>query len=329
MAYSDSQLRGALLEELVLFMLRRSGYRAIEKALGDPNLKDGKSGLEVAGRGAWHQIDALAEFFFQAPFSNLQRLVVEAKCYKDAVGLEVIRNAVGVNKDISEAWVTRGVGGNITRARYHYVSAVFSSSGYSKNAQDYAFAQDVYLLSLREIPSVRPAIEVLEVLSLEGNDDRPSLSEIRKYVRSKLRGGVASLEKEEIADRLAPFILATRDCGIGLVIMLGQQFPVFVVAEDNLTLRTLGQAGQIRIHKRGPEWYIAEANGNRLFSFDVPVELYRRYRDQDVSRRRANVDMKNDVFKNIYVFYEYEGTHRLVKLEMDEDWIKSLEREID
>ena len=132
MAYSDNQLRGALLEELILFMLRCTGYRTIEKALGDPNVKSWfTQGWRWQGRGAWHQIDALAEFFYQAPFSNPQRLVIEAKCYKSAVGLGVVRNAVGVNKDISEAWVTRGMGGKITRARYHYVPAVFSSSGYS------------------------------------------------------------------------------------------------------------------------------------------------------------------------------------------------------
>lgn len=328
MAYSDSQLRGALLEELILFMLRRSGYRTIEKALGDPNLKDGRSGLEVAGRGAWHQIDALAEFFFQAPFSNPQRLVVEAKCYYDAVGLDVIRNAVGVNKDISEAWATRGMGGKILRARYHYVPAVFSSSGYSKNAQDYAFAQDVYLLSLREIPSVRPAIEALEVLSLEDQDDRPALASVRKYVRSCLRGEGEYIDHDELVEAFEPFIEAALNSGIGLVIMLGQQFPVFLVAENELTLRTLGQVNQIRIRKERQEWYIADPDGNKLFSFDVPVELYRKYRDQDISRRQANVNMKNDVFKKIYVFYEYEGQHRLVNLELDEDWIESLEREI-
>lgn len=329
--YSDSQLRGALLEELILYMLRRSGYRTIEKALGDPNLNDGHSGLEVAGRGAWHQIDALAEFFFQTPFSNPQRLVIEAKCYKDAVGLGVIRNAVGVNKDISEAWATRGMGGKISRARFHYVPAVFSSSGFSKKAQDYAFAQDVYLLSLRDIPSVSPAITELDRMSLVEKEDRPALSSVRSYVRSRLRGEVVDMDDVEIAGSLEPFLNAALYAGVGLVVMLGKQFPIFLVAEDESAFRTLAlnQANRIRIRKQHGQWFIANVNNIRLFSFDVPTELYRQYRDQDVSRRQANVDMKNDAFKEMYIFYEYEGEFRLVHMVLDEDWVQSLQREID
>ena len=166
------------------------------------------------------------------------------------------------------------------------------------------------------------------------------LSEVRKYIRSRLRDRNGYFEDEELIESLEPFIAAAQDAGIGLIITLGQQFPIFLVAENEGILRALNQTTRIRVHKRGGEWYISDQYENRLFSFDVPLELYRRYREQDDSRRRAleelavdprqaNINMKNDVFKKIYVFYEYEGQHRLVNLELDEDWIASLEREIE
>lgn len=86
MAYSDEQLRGALLEEALLCILRSSGYQAIIGKGRDNTLKEGKSGLEVMGRGAWHQIDAIADFMLTPPFCNPQRLLIEAKfCEKKLV----------------------------------------------------------------------------------------------------------------------------------------------------------------------------------------------------------------------------------------------------
>ena len=192
--------------------------------------------------------------------------------------------------------------------------------GILKNAQDYAFAQDVYLLSLREIPSVRPAIEALEALTLEDRDNKPKLSAVRKYVRSRLRGAEGYID-DELIEALEPFIETALNSGVGLVIMIGQQFPVFLVAKDEFVLHTLGQAKKISIRKYGRQWYMADVNGERLFSFDVPSVLYRKYRDQDGFRRRAKANINSDVFKKVYVFYEYEGNHRLATLELDEDWI--------
>jgi len=62
------------------------------------------------------------------PFSNPQRLLVEAKSYSKKIGLETIRNAVGVAKDVSECWFV-GHPGGLARRRYHYQYAIFSLIG--------------------------------------------------------------------------------------------------------------------------------------------------------------------------------------------------------
>jgi hypothetical protein len=67
------QVRGMLLEEAALFLLRVNGYRpvwAIHPKNFDPTLQKGKSGLEVKGRGGVHQIDAIADFVVTQPFSE-------------------------------------------------------------------------------------------------------------------------------------------------------------------------------------------------------------------------------------------------------------------
>ena len=62
-----------LLEEAILYILSKTGYSPIFKKNGDPSLNDGSSGLEVLGRGARHQIDAVADFLYTPPFCNQQR----------------------------------------------------------------------------------------------------------------------------------------------------------------------------------------------------------------------------------------------------------------
>jgi hypothetical protein len=136
-----------LLEEAVLYLLRHSGYKAVHVAADDFSLVDGHSGLEVKGRGSKHQIDAIADYLIPQPFAHPQRLLVEAKHYNHDIGLTVIRNAVGVLKDVNEFWVP-SVKSTTPIKRYHYQYAVVSGTNFTSNSQKYAFAQDIYLIPL-------------------------------------------------------------------------------------------------------------------------------------------------------------------------------------
>lgn len=62
-------LRGYLLEEVLAWLLKTSGYELL--AVGDDSpdvLGQTNHGLVVRGRGAWHQADALGEFRHVPPF---------------------------------------------------------------------------------------------------------------------------------------------------------------------------------------------------------------------------------------------------------------------
>ncbi|ELS55817.1 hypothetical protein STVIR_3162 [Streptomyces viridochromogenes Tue57] len=77
-------MRGYLLEEVLAWLLRSSGFEVLT-ADDDKDkepwkvLKEDKNGLLVRGRGAWHQVDALGQFRYVPPFSLPVRLFVEAK----------------------------------------------------------------------------------------------------------------------------------------------------------------------------------------------------------------------------------------------------------
>jgi len=100
----STHVRGVLLEEVVLHLLKIVGYRVIDVKSKAEGTRKGKSGLEVIGRGEKHQIDALAAFDYTPAFMYPLRLIVEAKCYKRSspIKIDIVRNSVGVLKDINE-----------------------------------------------------------------------------------------------------------------------------------------------------------------------------------------------------------------------------------
>ncbi|HYU72332.1 MAG TPA: hypothetical protein VEL31_06600 [Ktedonobacteraceae bacterium] len=119
------QLTGMLLEEAVLYLLEASGYTPVTEILNDPTLRQGRNGLEVQGRGGKHQIDAIADFAIQQPFMHPLRLLVEAKFQRDPVGIEVMRNAVGVLQDVDKYWDYERR--QEIESRYSYQYAVLSA----------------------------------------------------------------------------------------------------------------------------------------------------------------------------------------------------------
>lgn len=144
---AEATLRGYLLEEVLAWMLRGSGYRLLADESQDPDeLRMAGNGLCVRGRGADHQVDVLGEFAFTPAFSLPIRLFLEAKFTQQPCRLSVVRNAHGVIHDINENF-THGPGHRL-RKRYRYVYALFSTSGFTRDAQDFALAQQISLVDL-------------------------------------------------------------------------------------------------------------------------------------------------------------------------------------
>lgn len=186
---SPGQLAGYLLEEILAWMLRSSGYRLLTKSSDDPvELDCGGNGLRVRGRGAQHQADVLGELLYVPPFSLPLRMFVEAKCYRsERVGLGEVRNAHGVIHDVNQNWATQSRSRQ-PRQRYHYLYSMFSTSGFTSAAQEYAQAHQIVLvdLSTPAFRSLRNAVRdsarrLIEAWS-NANDDFPTA-----WLRAELR----------------------------------------------------------------------------------------------------------------------------------------------
>ncbi|MFE5125683.1 MULTISPECIES: hypothetical protein [unclassified Streptomyces] len=198
----EAALRGYLLEEVLAWLLRSSGFEALT-AQDDQDkppwkvLEERKHGLVVRGRGAWHQADALGQFRYVPPFSLPVRLFVEAKYLTSKpVELPTVRNGHGVIHDVNEGVTTTLVatsGPRRPRTRYRYNYAIFSTTGFSKESQDYALAHQISLidLSMPDFKKLRDLVKTTaETLHAEMQatpaPQRPRVYEIRKYLRGPL-----------------------------------------------------------------------------------------------------------------------------------------------
>lgn len=321
------QIAGAVLEEAILSVLVAAGYRSLDTTLGDPTIVDTAPRFTVKGRGTSHQIDAIADPCYSLPFSNPARLLIEAKAYSQdrRVGLPVVRNALGTMRDLMEFWTT-GPEERGGMQRYHYRYAVFATSDFTRGAQEFAFAQDIYLLPLRRSAFFAPVVDATDAIrehfedSEEAWDGSISLTEYRENVRAALREGDPTSAPEEMRQ----LVHASSQVRAGVIGMAVRRFPLFLVPQDPEVLRHLESRETVRI-KRGKEGWLIQRKGEDLFSFDLPEELFLMYSQEGEVRPLAAVDMKLGALSRIDVIL---GTGRevprLIQLEGDVEWLQEI-----
>lgn len=156
---NKQQVKGYLLEIVLSKLIEVNGYEIITEnnipyehgvPYGEEEIVSKHNGLNVRGRGGYHQFDTLGTFKITPPFVYPLRLFVEAKCYASIkVGIDRVRMGVGILNDINTNYATVGLNTeqlSIKRYQYHY--AIFSTSGFSKPAQRYAIAHKIHLIDL-------------------------------------------------------------------------------------------------------------------------------------------------------------------------------------
>jgi len=323
------QLRGLLLEEAILALLNASGYKTVEYDPGDPTLSTCSAGLEVSGRGCRHQIDAVADFLAAHPFSHAQRLLVEGKFLDRGrkVGLSVIRNAVGVLTDVGQFWQSRS--GEIPQARYHYQYAVFSAAGFSEPSQRYAFAHDIYLFPLGDIAGLQPlldSIRVVEPQDFASPTPGVRLGEIRSTIRQRFAPGTPQRRDAEVtlSNRALAFVSAVGDVRGAFVGVIARQFPILLLPTPTGTA-WLAAPKVARIRPSDKAWEVQTPDGERLFSFDLPLELFRLYMASGRITPSAAVHLKSHYLNDLQVFQRAGERVRIVSLALDDSWLDSLQ----
>ncbi|WP_158608031.1 restriction endonuclease [Nocardia panacis] len=211
MAIKVETVRGYVLEELLARLLQDNGYRLLVAADQDREaLKDSGRGLLVRGRGTDHQVDVLGELDRPLPFSLPLRLFVEAKHRSDRTGIEFARNAYGTIRDVNEYYGTQTPGAyHIPMKRYQYQYALFSASGFTKPAQEYALAQQISLIDLSNpgfdallAAADDIATRIVDLAAQVGLASLP-LNQVRHALRHALGTWPANVDDEDFPDLAA------------------------------------------------------------------------------------------------------------------------------
>jgi Restriction endonuclease len=338
---NHDQLAGMLLEEAVLCLLEASGYTPVTEILHDSTLHLGRNGLEVQGRGGRHQIDAIADFAVQQPFIHPQRLLVEAKCQRDPIGIEVMRNAVGVLQDVDKYWDYERR--QEIESRYSYQYAVLSASDFTDNAKTYALVHGIYLIPLEGLPFIRPILEELKKLpcSRTGNFVNQQrfrqalllfhLPDLRRAVRSAIRDGdmtsISQIVDGPMLDHLIRFCNACRQLNKPLLAIIARRFPVFLIPEQGTNLEEIYNCN-IEIHWYDTTWYIQLPNHQRFF-FSLPTTILKQYLSEEnvLSELRA-LDLKADYFSKVQVMTKKRDQVRIVTWNLDMWWLDSVRSQV-
>ena len=162
---SQKGLRGYILEEVLAYLIKNTGYSLLVDQSQDPcELKNKSNGLVVKGRGGWHQADVLGELAWIPAFTFPIRLFVDAKYRQQKTGISSVRTAIGILSDINQ---NLNLSDQIVLTkRFSYNYALFSATGFSRDAVNMAIAHGISLVDLKG-PDFAPILNQIDRVSTD------------------------------------------------------------------------------------------------------------------------------------------------------------------
>lgn len=339
---TNALIRGMLLEESALHLLRCSGYTPVTGVGNDPTLLQRSAGLCVKGRGENHQIDAIGDYRVQQPFTNPSRLLLEAKFKNKSAGIGIVRNAVGVLKDVSEHWATGGPCARLPR--YHYQYAILASSGFTAPAQRYAVAQDVYLIPFEKNRFFQPVLQAIrrvtaqdvDVATTDGEEDADEgtpLARLRRRVRSALQDSydqrVLAYEGTLFTEHIRAVLDAVLRLRFSLLAVAMGRIPLVLTPAGGVDIADFEGVIDVRIYWNDEGWWLTKpphGEGDVLFSFDLPRALFNHYAEQNNLSSVRALDLKENELALIDAVIVEGNTIRLVRFRLQPGWIETLRR---
>ena len=343
MRISRESLRGYILEEVLAYLIRTTGYELLVDPKQDPRELDRRgSGLVVKGRGAVHQVDVLGELKWIPAFTFPLRLIVEAKFRKNKTGIDVVRNAVSVVLDVNQ-------NNSPTREqktffpKYQYVYAIFSTSGFTKPAMDLAIAHQISLIDLSgsEYAQLRDAIKraASNILGEIGSGIEINREQLVSRLRNTLRKELGTFPEFDVSDNI--FLELPDDYREYLdpIISVAKEYkelfvgmatgPFMLLLKSNNPDRFLNFAKQKPSHRvimtwsysddRGRVWKIRPADEPNKYelSFKLPERLYKWIFDTEKERKERAKYIKQEYLSNITIYRYEHGNDYLFRLQFD------------
>ena len=166
---TKSGFKGVMFEIFCRYLLEESGYTLIPHD-GEKVFYTSPTSTQIIkleGRGSKHQIDLPYDYNYFIPMINPIRIIGEVKFYQDRkkIGLSKMRDFFGVVEDIKENYFFAR-SKRLPPAEYRKTEQglFISANGFSPNAQKFAMAHNIKLLSIDNniiINSIKQIIDEL------------------------------------------------------------------------------------------------------------------------------------------------------------------------
>lgn len=304
----STKTRGKVLEELVQYFLKKQGYKVISPEDDHPGITEKNGELRLQGRGSSHQIDALGQADFTIPFVYPIRILSEAKCWNSKTpGLKVVRNYIAVLKDISENYFIQD-NGNLTQKMQHRhtdCAAIFSTNGFTKDAQQCAYAHGIYLVPVSPLEEI--VDDICRIIEANGLSVETVTQEYLNYESKK-------------------------QVYFGLV---SDRYPIAIVSDNRFPAERFAETDTQEVEIG----YEVEDSTNQIQNFTVRLDDWEgefqlpRYAWQNYVEQpdfaASIMDFKEQHIHQIDIPLQIDGIRRILALTLDEKWLETQRRFID
>lgn len=351
---TSGQLKGTLLEYLVRQLLQNCGFVSV-KPDGHYIYQQNGSGLFfINGKGAAHDADVLMEPPIQLPFAYPSRLLFECKAYKNTIGLDVVRNALGLRYDINEFEIVtddsikqrknnKRANYEISdRKRFNYQVGVASVELFSASAVEFAANNKIPLLSLNWfLPEY--------VCNLFHDISKSYIENIEVNLRSNIYAYLKNKRADVINDYEGVSNFIQNDIIIGTIIrefnekinssyigLIETGDLIFLFSEQEgasnfETNRTSldGKLAKFYYNSEEPNiWTLDLENNNRLYSsfkFFLPDAIMKVWQEYSLDKKAA-INIKSQYLSRIFIFTKQQNHSRLpfFVVNIDKEWIENI-----
>ena len=355
---NSGHLKGALLEYLVRKLLTNCGFTSV-KADGI-YIYENRGLFFINGKGAAHDADVLMNPPIQMPFSYPSRILFECKAYDKTVGLNVVRNALGLRYDINDFEIitntsirqrqnNRRLNYAIEgRRRFNYEVGVAAVGAFSKDCIEFAANNKIPLLSLEWFMDENTIELINSINETYLSTISPDLQyKILHYLKGKRHDSESPHTNREVDDFIEndniivkiiqSFSTIIDSCYVGLletgdlIFLFAEQSDSFELLDERVIFN--GLKAQIHYHSDEPNIWQLEISdnfsrdNNPKFKFFIPDRIMNMWKQFSLDRKKA-IDIKQEFFSRIFIFSKprYNRLPFFV-VNIDEEWLNEIREE--
>lgn len=288
----EHQAREYIFEEKVKKLLQDSNYISIVEE-------------EIPGRSAQHEIHAYGKINVPTAFIYPVRIICQYKYYaKNRVEINHIRDFGGIMADISERnYAIKGDVGNIAD-RFVYAGCYFSATAFSRDAQEYAWAHNIFMISLERMGVMQPI-----------------LKKIDEFVAGLSETTINNITKEELLEGYEREVNEAELIPEGAIGIVNGVYPVMLLGKKGWTTPVLEEAANSEIGRayidnvyRSENQFEANFELNFMESsaeFSLPIAVIEKLMERSDNNTRENVIFNIDI-----PFVNEKGKKEFVSLEV-------------